>query len=131
MQENKDGSKKVWRVLIVDDEQQLPRVMRRSLNYHLKDRVVIDLAADGAEGLGKVDAFLDILITDYQMPRMNGPELIRLARRIAPHLKVILMSGNTGAVERLAEAARDPTILTMDKPFDVAVLLALMAKLMT
>ena len=131
MQESEEEPKRVWRVLIVDDDAGMARALRRGLSFHLKDRVVIDLATDGAEGLGKVDASLDILITDYQMPKMNGPELIMLARHIAPRLKVILMSGDTGAAERLAVAVKDPTIRTMDKPFAAAVLLALMAEMMT
>ncbi|TAK04640.1 response regulator [Patescibacteria group bacterium] len=131
MEKSDEGPKKVWRILIVDDDPQYPSAIRRSLMYRLKGQVVVEFASDGAEGLGKVDASLDILITDYQMPHMNGPELIKLARGIAPHLKVVLMSGDAGAAQRLALAAKDPTIHAMDKPFGIDALLELMAKLMT
>ena len=123
--------KRIWRVLIVDDDPIILRPMRRVLSFNLKDQVIIDLANDGAHGLGKVDADLDILITDYQMPGMNGPELIQRARQINAGLKVVLMSGDTGAADRLAKAAGDHTIHTMDKPCSGQVRLELLATLRT
>ncbi len=131
METNAENTKKVWRVLIVDDEAEIPRFMRRALYLSLNDKVFIELATGGAEGLGKVDDRLDILITDCQMPDVSGPELIARARAINPGLKVILMSGYSGADERLAQAAKDPFVKTLQKPFDPKDLVALLTTLMT
>jgi CheY-like chemotaxis protein len=39
----------------------------------------------------------DILMTDFDMPQMNGLELIRECRRLQPHLKAIVVSGTVEA----------------------------------
>ncbi|HVH72910.1 MAG TPA: ATP-binding protein, partial [Candidatus Dormibacteraeota bacterium] len=63
-------------------------------------------AADGEEGLDIGRRFrdeIDILLTDVVMPRMRGPELATLLKRLLPELKVVYMSGYT---EEFSEGAR-------------------------
>ena len=61
------------RVLIVDDHMPVVRVMRIGLEQAGYE---VDSAADGSECLLKLcDSFPDFLVTDIDMPRMNGKEL--------------------------------------------------------
>src|SRR5690554_3946302 len=51
-------------------------------------------AGDGEEALGILkQQEIDILVTDIQMPKMNGIELVRRAKTIYPDLWVIIISG--------------------------------------
>jgi two-component system KDP operon response regulator KdpE len=77
------------RVLVVDDEPQITRVLRRSLVAHQYD---VRTAADGASAL---DTFHDfhpnLVITDLQMPEMDGLELCREIRKIS-EVPIIVLS---------------------------------------
>lgn len=55
----------------------------------------LDVAVDGLEGLDKYNRhFYDIVITDINMPRMNGIEMIRHMREINPDQKIIAISAH-------------------------------------
>jgi CheY-like chemotaxis protein len=58
---------------------------------------------------------VDLLIADYTMPGINGLEIIRHARRQRPGLRVLLITGNAGALD---SAAADVPLLR--KPFGPA-----------
>jgi two-component system response regulator PilR (NtrC family) len=96
------------RVLIVDDE----RSMRELLSIVLRrDGYEVLTAEDGAAAveLLKKQRF-DILITDIRMPQMNGVDLLREAKRIAPDLVSIVMTAFAStdtAVEALRLGAAD------------------------
>ncbi len=96
------------RVLVVDDE----RSMRELLSIVLRrDGYEVVVAEDGAgalEVLGRTR--VDVLITDIRMPTMNGVELLREAKRIAPDMVSIVMTAFAStetAVEALRLGAAD------------------------
>jgi two-component system cell cycle sensor histidine kinase/response regulator CckA len=81
-------------------------------------------AASGADALKLAEAHqgpIDLLVTDVQMPQMQGPELARRLRAARSSLPVLLMSGYPGADLSSAadESARDPLL---PKPFDAGAL---------
>ncbi|WP_108258735.1 ATP-binding protein [Mangrovicoccus ximenensis] len=84
------------RILVVEDEPELRRMtgdMLLSLGYR------VETAEDGSAALAKLGAgtAVDLLLTDIVMPGpLDGFALAREARRLAPHLPVIYMSGYTG-----------------------------------
>jgi two-component system response regulator PilR (NtrC family) len=96
------------RVLIVDDE----RSMRELLSIVLRrDGYDVLTAEDGASAveLLKQQRF-DILITDIRMPQMNGVDLLREAKKIAPDIVSIVMTAFAStdtAVEALRLGAAD------------------------
>jgi two-component system cell cycle response regulator CpdR len=97
----KSGATAVPRlVLVVDDE---PAVLdvTASMLEDLGCEVVT--AADGNDALQKlsINHRIEILITDVNMPGMNGYELTERATRIRGGLKVILLSGRDQAASRL------------------------------
>ncbi|WP_410748889.1 response regulator, partial [Cupriavidus sp. SIMBA_020] len=52
-------------------------------------------AKDGEEALAKLEtAHVDLVITDLNMPKMNGYELLQTARAKQPSLPVYAVSGN-------------------------------------
>ena len=78
------------RVLLVDDEPALRRSICRFLS---RQGVEVEEAGDGAEALAVLETRLfDAVITDYDMPRMNGLELTKKIRMQYPAITVIAMS---------------------------------------
>lgn len=79
------------RVLIVDDEEMSRRLLSE---YLVSDGYVIDVAASGREALRKLQsAHYDLLVTDRAMPHMNGDLVAIEARRIAPDMPILMVTG--------------------------------------
>lgn len=79
-------------VLYVEDDACLREEMTLLLSPFFKS---IDIAVDGVDGLEKYNnRKYDIVITDINMPRMNGIEMIGSIREIHPEQKVIAVSAH-------------------------------------
>jgi len=108
------------RVLVADDES----AMRALFSSILEDRgdCEVELACDGVEALEKLPAFRpDVLITDLNMPRLDGERLASRALALRPDLTVLVETGFPsveGAVRLLKEGAFD----FLSKPFSIDVL---------
>jgi YesN/AraC family two-component response regulator len=106
----------VIRILIVDDDEICREILRDSIQ---QEGVEVALSGDGLEGLEKLarEPF-DILITDINMPRMDGLTLLREARLRYPHILTIVITGY-GTLESAIEAIRHGTYDYMQKPFKI------------
>ena len=110
------------RVLIIDDDPDIRDVLDLSLSEHY----TIFAASNGLEGLNLVKTKNpDLIITDYNMPVMNGPEFCRQLRRdiLLRHLPVIMLTGKGETKDMVTgiEAGADDYIV---KPFEPETLLA-------
>jgi len=110
------------RVLVVDDE----RSMRELLSIVLRrDGYDVLIAEDGAAGLELLKRErVDILITDIRMPQMNGVDLLREAKRIAPDIVSIVMTAfatTETAVEALRLGATDYVTKSKDTAAELRV----------
>jgi len=107
-------------ILVVDDEPQITRVLRTSLQSNGHE---VTVAHDGADALERfLKAQPDLVITDLAMPMMNGIELTREIRERS-NVPVIVLSvrGNDASkVEALDQGADD----YITKPFSIQELLA-------
>ena len=107
------------RVLIVDDEDSIRSLVARAIAMDGHETVT---AADGAEALeilGNEQGVFDLLLTDIQMPVMDGIALALTAARDFPELTILLMTGFADQRERasgLNAIAHD----VITKPFSVA-----------
>jgi CheY-like chemotaxis protein len=93
------------RLLLVDDQPEMLRTNRRGLE-RLGYRVLA--CANSAEALARFEeapADFALLLTDLNMPGMNGVELARAILRLRPELPVILTSGFITEDLRLAALA--------------------------
>ena len=78
------------RILVVDDEPQLTRVLLRSLTSKGYD---VHIASDGEVGLQTFrDWTPSLVITDLAMPNISGLELMKIAKSRYPGLSVIVMT---------------------------------------
>lgn len=108
------------KVLVVDDESQITRVLRHSLTAHRYD---VRTAADGVSALDTFrDWHPDLIITDLQMPEMDGIELCREIRK-SSKLPIIVLSvkGEERTKVAALDAGADDYVL---KPFGIDELLA-------
>lgn len=108
------------KVLVVDDESQITRVLRHSLTAHRYD---VRTAADGVSALDTFrDWHPDLIITDLQMPEMDGIELCRAIRK-SSKLPIIVLSvkGEERTKVAALDAGADDYVL---KPFGIDELLA-------
>ena len=108
------------RVLVVDDERQITRMLRTSLQAA---GYTVDTAANGLEGLQQFEASRpDLVITDLAMPEMNGLDLTRAIRRVAETPVIVLSVRDSDAmkVAALDDGADD----YLTKPFSMPELLA-------
>jgi two-component system KDP operon response regulator KdpE len=108
------------RILVVDDERQITRMLRASLQASGYDVVV---ANDGLEGFARFEADKpDLIITDLAMPEMNGLELTQAVRHLSnvPIIVLSVRSGDRMKVKALDDGADD----YLTKPFSTPELLA-------
>lgn len=108
------------RILVVDDEPQITRVLRRSLISQGYD---VHIASDGDSALQTFgDWTPDLVVTDLAMPNMNGLELCRQLRAISkvPIIVLSVRGEEKTKVEALDCGADD----YVTKPFGMDELLA-------
>ncbi len=106
------------RLLVVEDEAPLQRVLERGLSKHFD----VKLANDGVEALAVVasDPEFDLVLTDLRMPNLDGfglhDELVKRHRELAA--RTVFMSGSTADPD-LAVKLRTLGVSAVVKPFVV------------
>ena len=104
-------------LLVVDDEAMITEVYRcflESLNY----RVTVAHSPEQAlETFKKTPADFTGLVTDFNMPQMNGLELVRRIRAIRGDLPALLVTGYVGSAATEQEAAELGMGEILGKPF--------------
>ena len=105
------------RILIVDDDRSLLTVLPETLRLYL-GAVDVAVCLSPRIALARVQAEpFDVVLTDVRMPEMNGLELLRHIKEVAPQTSVIMMSGH--ADESLATVALAAGAVDMlYKPFE-------------
>jgi CheY-like chemotaxis protein len=113
---------RVIRVLAVDDD---PRIRLLIADVLDGPRCQVLTAANGAEAVQiLLREPVDLLITDYDMPLMDGLELIRWSKARLPHVTAVIITGRNP--EGLAAAGRGcGAARILSKPFGIEQLLAL------
>ena len=108
------------RILVVDDEPQITRVLRRSLATRGYE---VQVAADGEEALDLFRHWApDLVITDLSMPHIGGLELCRRLRAISPVPIIVLsVKGEEWIKVEALDAGADDYVT---KPFGMAELFA-------
>ncbi|HEX3422791.1 MAG TPA: response regulator [Sphingomicrobium sp.] len=103
-------------VLLVEDEPMVRGVAERALTRHGYNVVTADNGEDALEILSSGEQ-IDLLISDVVMPGMDGPTMVREARKSWPQLKILFMSGY--AEEQLRKSIDIENVNFLPKPFSV------------
>jgi CheY-like chemotaxis protein len=104
---------KVVRILLVDDEEEIRRLLTRRLT---RRGYAVTSVTDGSQALAMLEqGAFNLAILDYMMPGMNGLELAAQCRLRYPSLKILILTGSpiiteyrSAEVSLPAEAAREP-----------------------
>jgi len=105
------------RVLVVDDVDLLRDFAQGFLEM---SGLSVQVAASGAQAiqiLAEPNAAIDLIFTDYNMPGMNGVELIEQAAKRWPKIKFVLASGYLDDVTRARLETYHASVLS--KPYDM------------
>lgn len=107
-------------ILLVDDDADYLRLFK---NFLIGEGLMVQCAANGEEALSLLQyANINLMITDLNMPGMDGIELARKALEMFPSLSVIL---STGSLTNITQIAGDAGIrMILNKPFDPQRMLA-------
>ena len=104
------------RILLADDDQATRDLVKRALEM---DGHAVTVAADGTEAKAAFDAAqstLDLIVTDVEMPGIDGITLAQHALAASPSARVLLMSGYAEQLER-GRALGSPRLSVISKPF--------------
>jgi len=104
------------KILVVDDE--------RGLRYLLSDVLTsegfeVRMAKDGQESLDQLRGRrFDLVITDIQMPRLDGIEMLKVMKKTGRKEKVIIMTGNP--TDRRLSGTDMPQVMShLQKPIQI------------
>lgn len=112
------------KVLVVEDNE---RILAAIVEALVAAGYLVSWARNGQEALEEVlHRSLDLIMTDYEMPEMDGMELIRRIRERHPRLPIILMTGSCLALE---EGERVGVRILL-KPFDLNALCSLVEEVL-
>ena len=106
---------KMARILLADDDAATRALVQRALAV---DGHIVTSTQDGAEALEQLQASsggFDLLISDVQMPAVDGIALAEKSLAVQPRLRVILMSGFADELDR-AEHLKSRVSRVVAKP---------------
>lgn len=111
-------------VLVVDDEAEVLKGMKRFL---LKFFDHVDEANNALEAMKKLNQnnVYDLIITDYNMPQMNGIELIKEIRKLSQDTFTVIISGSIDEIDKYSDQVEDILL----KPVNIENMIKLLIKL--
>jgi CheY-like chemotaxis protein len=125
-----DGALAMARILVIDDEEVIRLAVGAALRRYGHD---VSAAVDGEEGVNLFQRqTFDLVITDVNMPRLNGPEVIKAVRSLRPAIPIIIIGGGgsippVGSEQFAQQVGADRVLL---KPFAMQQLIAVVSELL-
>ena len=113
-------------VLVVDDEEAIRTVASDVLAQH-GYRVVVAENGEAAAAVFSAHAEqIELVLTDLDMPVMDGHRFVRVIKQMNPDLRVIVSTGRPGALRAPSAAAsleKLPGVAFLDKPYTISQML--------
>ncbi|SIQ69363.1 two-component system, chemotaxis family, response regulator CheY [Alkalispirochaeta americana] len=115
------------KILVVDDSISMRQIISIILSEAGYQAV---LAADGAEGLEKLDDQIELILCDYNMPNMNGVEFITQVRhgKINPAVPIVMVTTESENTRKQEGKAAGATAW-LTKPVEKESLLQVVSKI--
>ncbi|MCW3123519.1 MAG: response regulator, partial [Flavipsychrobacter sp.] len=103
-------------ILVIDDEKAIRKALGEILAF---EGFTVDEAADGAEGAKKIkENNYDCILCDIKMPKMDGIEVLQMAKEEKPDIPFIVISGH-GNIETAVDAVKKGAYDYISKPPDL------------
>ncbi len=112
-------------VLVVEDDADLMDALSDTLTLA---GYGVATATDGADALRVLDEnSFDLIVSDIQMPKMDGHTFLKKVKADHPDLPIMLMTAY-GSIQQAVDAMRDGAVDYMVKPFEAEVLLNMVSR---
>ncbi|MEZ7493924.1 sigma-54 dependent transcriptional regulator [Leeuwenhoekiella aequorea] len=106
------------KILIIEDEAAIRRVLNKILSEESKDYLVEE-AEDGLAGMEKIkDNDYDLVLCDIKMPKMDGVEVLEATKKIKPEIPMVMISGH-GDLDTAVNTMRLGAFDYISKPPDL------------
>ena len=113
------------KILIVDDEESVRQVIEATFRYMGTDNYITYCCNNGKEAFSILNVFRpDLVITDLQMPVMDGLELTQKIKKEMPNLPVVILTGRPKLVPH-----DSPADMVIEKPYLITEFLEKVRKL--
>jgi DNA-binding response OmpR family regulator len=104
------------KILVVDDAPVICHLIEQILK---REGYQVDVSFSGIEALQMIRSFnYHLLLTDLEMPGVDGLELARKAKKQDPEIRVIMVTGNT-AIDTAVQSLRHGVDGYITKPFNI------------
>lgn len=104
------------RILVVDDEEVILRALEK---YLTTEAYEVDVAQHGPEAIEKCkQKNFDLVLTDLNMPALDGINLVKEIKSINPTISCIVMTG-FGSIDSAVEAMKAGAFHYITKPFEL------------
>lgn len=104
-------------IMIVDDDVTLLKFFKIHLNKYFTTVLVVDSAAEAMSKLKEIKG-IDLILSDFRMPKANGIELLEKVRKKDPSIPFLVISGAVGDPSDQAIIERDAEGF-LAKPFSI------------
>jgi CheY-like chemotaxis protein len=116
------------KILLLEDNRELGEIIADMLSSY---SYVVCQAADGISGLGRLERErFQLIVSDIQMPRLNGIGLLKVMRNLHMDVPVILTTGFTGIWQE-EQALQQGAVAFLPKPFGMAELIRTVDRVLT
>ncbi len=113
------------KALVIDDDNATLELMEFQLEA---EGFQVKTADCGKKGLQFIEEFeFDIILTDLNLPDINGIEMVKRCKEIAPDTEIIMITG-FGSTEKAVEATKAGAFYYVEKPVEFEELLVLIEK---
>ena len=107
-------------ILVVDDKENIRSLLEVFLTEIGYSIITCEDGKDAVQHINRAD----LIITDFNMPRMNGVELTKIAKREKPGMPVIIMTGEPEKVVPIGYMANQ----IIEKPFSLELMQEIIAR---
>lgn len=123
--------------ICIDDDPLILKLLSFQLNKVIEhETTIVECFLDPMEVIENIDSLIShkleilLLLVDYQMPRINGAELIRNIKQKYPQLKCILLSGQANNI--IVNELKNEHLIEkfISKPWEEGNLLSEVSKIM-
>ncbi len=103
------------RALVIDDDFSTLELMKFQLEAEDFFVITAEIGAKGLDFIKELE--FDIILTDLNLPDINGIEMVKKIKEISPNTEIIMITGD-GSVGKAVEAAKAGAFHFVEKPID-------------
>ncbi len=112
------ASARTTQLLVVDDDPSMVRLLKKIIERQFENQIELTSLTDPKEARRQIEEqIVDILVTDLEMPGVNGLELLRCAKRRNACTQVLFITGHS-TLDALSDALEFGATDYLLKPLD-------------